>query len=72
MDNRTLEEVRNNEDKLINKIEELKNQQKEFIKYLEDYMDLFDDMDIEEQSSCDTIEEILSKYTEIIGDVEDE
>lgn len=47
--------------------EKFRNQQKEFVKYLEDYIDLFDDMDIEEQASCDTIEEILSKYKEIIG-----
>lgn len=43
------------------------NQQKAFIKYLESYLKLFDNMDIYEQGSCDTIEEILNKYKEIIG-----
>lgn len=43
-------------------------QQKEFIKWLEDYLNLFDNMDIDEQISYDTIEEILRKYKEIIGD----
>lgn len=43
-------------------------QQKEFIKYLEDYLKLFDNKDIYEEGSYDTIEEILSKYKEIIGD----
>lgn len=42
-------------------------QQKEFIKWLEDYLNLFDNMDIDEQISYDTIEEILQKYKEIIG-----
>lgn len=46
-------------------------QQKEFIKWLEDYLKLFDTMDIEEQASYDTIEEILQKYREIIGDIND-
>ena len=44
------------------------NQQKEFIKYLEDYLKLFDNKDIYEEGCYDTIEEILSKYKEIIGD----
>lgn len=44
-----------------------KNQQKEFIKYLEDYLKLFDKMNIDEQIIYDTIEEILSKFKEIIG-----
>lgn len=43
-------------------------QQKEFIKWLEDYLNLFDNMDIDEQISYDTIEEILQKYKSIIGD----
>lgn len=50
---------------LLNKKE---TQQKEFIKWLEDYLKLFDNMDIEEQASYDAIEEILQKYKEIIGD----
>lgn len=47
---------------------EFKTQQKEFIKWLEDYINLFDKKDIYEEGSCDTIEEILQKYRSIIGD----
>lgn len=47
------------------------NQQKEFIKWLEDYLNLFDYRDIEEQAGYDMLEEILQKYKEIIG-VKDE
>ena len=43
-----------------------KNQQKEFIEFLESYLKLFDNKDIDEEGSYDTIEEILSKYKEII------
>lgn len=43
-------------------------QQKEFIKWLEDYLNLFDEKDIYEEGSYDTIEEILQKYKSIIGD----
>lgn len=46
-------------------------QQKEFIKWLEDYLNLFDYRDIEEQAGYDMLEEILQKYKEIIG-VKDE
>ena len=42
-------------------------QQKEFIKWLEDYLNLFDYRDIEEQAGYDMLEEILRKYKEIIG-----
>ena len=45
-----------------------KTQQKEFIKWLEDYINLFDKKDIYEEGSCDMLEEILQKYKEIIGD----
>ena len=44
-----------------------KNQQKEFIKWLEDYLNLFDYRNIEEQAGYDMLEEILQKYKEIIG-----
>lgn len=44
------------------------NQQKEFIKWLEDYLNLFDYRNIEEQAGYDMLEEILQKYKEIIGD----
>ena len=43
-----------------------KNQQKEFIEFLESYLKLFDNNDVYEEGSYDTIEEILSKYEEII------
>ena len=49
----------------------LEIQQKEFIKYLEDYLNLFDNMNIDEQISYDIIEEILQKYKSIIGDIND-
>ena len=42
-------------------------QQKEFIKWLEYYLNLFDYNDIEEQAGYDMLEEILQKYKEIIG-----
>lgn len=42
-------------------------QQKEFIKWLEDYLNLFDYRDIQEQAGYDMLEEILQKYKEIIG-----
>ena len=44
-----------------------KTQQKEFIKWLEDYINLFDKKDIYEEGSFDMLEEILNKYKEIIG-----
>lgn len=43
------------------------NQQNEFIKWLEDYLNLFDYRDIQEQAGYDMLEEILQKYREIIG-----
>ena len=43
-------------------------QQKEFIKWLEDYLNLFDYRDIQEQAGYDMLEEILQKYREVIGD----
>ena len=46
---------------------ELLEQQKEFIKWLEDYLNLFDEKDIYEEGSYDTIEEILQKYKEIVN-----
>ena len=51
---------------LNDKCNKLENQQKEFIEYLESYLKLFDNKDIDEEGSYDTIEEILSKYKEII------
>ena len=43
-------------------------QQKAFIQWLEDYINLFDKKDIYEEGSCDMLEEILNKYRSIIGD----
>ena len=53
---------------LQDKNNNLETQQKEFIKWLEDYLNLFDYMNIEEQAGYDMLEEILQKYKEIIGD----
>lgn len=49
-------------------IKEYKTQQKEFIKWLEDYLNLFDYRDIQEQAGYDMLEEILQQYKEIVGD----
>lgn len=54
-------------DSLEEENKKYKNQQKEFIKWLEDYLNLFDYMNIEEQAGYDMLEEILQKYKEIIG-----
>lgn len=51
-------------DSLVQRVE---NQQKEFIKWLEDYLNLFDYRDIDEQAGYDMLEEILQKYRSIIG-----
>lgn len=79
MDNRTIEEVRNNETKLIKEIEileeenqELKKQQKEFIEYLEEPIRIITEgnpTNISEYTSAklDTLKEVLQKYKEIIG-----
>ena len=53
---------------LVDKNNNLEAQQKEFIKWLEDYLNLFDYRDIEEQAGYDMLEEILQKYREIIGE----
>ena len=42
-------------------------QQKEFIEWLENYLKLFDNMDIDQQGDYDMLEEILQKYKSIIG-----
>lgn len=49
-------------------INNLETQQKEFIKWLEDYLNLFDYRDIQEQAGYDMLEEILQKYKKIIGE----
>lgn len=55
-------------DSLEEENKKYKNQQKEFIKWLEDYLNLFDYRDIDEQAGYDMLEEILQKYKEIIGE----
>ena len=62
-----LEELKEEKQEWINLLAMFKNQQKEFIKWLEDYLKLFDKKDVYEEGSCDTIEEILQKYKSIIG-----
>lgn len=47
--------------------EDLLTQQKAFIKWLEDYLNLFDKMCIDEQGYYDMLEEILKKYKSIMG-----
>lgn len=78
MDNRTIDEVRRNEDRLINKIELLENQQKEFIDWLENEIEnckygeenYADGDDMTYHNENELRKEILSKYKEIIGDKE--
>lgn len=79
MNNIAIEEVRRNEERLINKIELLENQQKEFIEYLEKNINHYKEiikLDRENNTEQDckrfeirwtTYEEILSKYKEITG-----
>lgn len=77
MDNRTIDEIRRNEDRLINEIEllekenrslkkqleEKENQQKEFIEWLDNL--IVSDLGVfTEVKVCD----VLSKYKEIIGE----
>lgn len=52
----------------VETIKNLENQQKEFIEYLTSYIDLLsDDSDLFDEVQKDILEEILSKYKEIIG-----
>lgn len=62
-----LEELKEEKQEWINLLAMFKNQQKEFIKWLEDYLKLFDNMCIDEQGYYDMCEEILQKYRSIIG-----
>ena len=63
-----LEELKEEKQEWINLLAMFKNQQKEFIKWLEDYLKLFDNMCIDEQGYYDMLEEILQKYRSIIGE----
>lgn len=67
-ENKQLEELKEEKQEWINLLAMFKNQQKEFINYLEDYLKLFDNMCIDEQGYYDMLEEILQKYRSIIGD----
>ena len=53
---------------LQDKNNDLETQQKEFINYLEDYLNLFDNTCIDEQGDYDMLEGILKEYKSIIGD----
>ena len=62
-------------DKFYNKIQKSKEMQKEFIKYLEDYIEVLksqqenvNGLDILEEETLFILEETLEKYKEIIGD----
>ncbi len=61
--------------KNISKIEEMENQQKEFIEYMNDIIEDLETEDVDDEEMkgyliqrIDTFKEILQKYKEIIGD----
>lgn len=57
---------------LNDKCNKLENQQKEFINYLNSYIDLLNDKpDMLEEAQKDILKEILQKYKSIIGDIND-
>ena len=60
-------ELRDDRDNYYERLQAKYREQKEFIKWLEDYLKLFDNMCIDEQGYYDMLEEILNKYKEIIG-----
>ena len=62
-----IDDLRCENSNLNYKLYKKETQQKEFIKWLEDYLNLFDYRDIQEQAGYDMLEEILQKYKEIIG-----
>lgn len=53
---------------IMSKQVDYQGQQKEFIKWLENYLEIFDCNNIDEQVGYDMIEGILQKYKSIIGD----
>lgn len=64
-ENKILKENAEHNDKAV---EEMENQQKEFIEYLTSYIDLLsNNPDLIEDAEIDLLKEILSKYKEIIG-----
>lgn len=67
-------ELRKEKQEWIKLLNMFKNQQKEFIKYLEDYIEVLksqqdsvEGLDLAEEHMLMTLEEVLSKYKEIIG-----
>ncbi len=79
MDNRTIEEIRNNEDELIKetlKLEKkfytLKSKQTEFINYLEYEIEKYDEFlngeSTDSEYKCLSLKDILYKYREILGE----
>lgn len=62
-----LEEYKQEKQEWINLLVMFKNQQKEFIEWLDSYLKLFDNKDIYEEGYYDCIEEISLKYKETIG-----
>lgn len=62
-----IDDLRCENSNLNYKLYKKETQQKEFIKWLEDYLNLFDYRDIQEQAGYDMLEEILQKYKEITG-----
>lgn len=60
-----IDDLRCENSNLNYKLYKKETQQKEFIKWLEDYLNLFDYRDIQEQAGYDMLEEILQKYKEI-------
>lgn len=62
-----IDDLRCENSNLNYKLYKKETQQKEFIKWLEDYLNLFDYRDIQEQAGYDMLEEILQKYRSIIG-----
>ena len=59
--------MKDNFDSKVDVITEIDAQQKEFIEWLENYLKLFDNMDIDQQGDYDMLEEVLQKYKSIIG-----
>ena len=67
-------ELRKEKQEWIKLLNMFKNQQKEFIKYLEDYIEVLksqqdsvEGLDLAEEHMLMTLEEVLSKYKEIVG-----
>lgn len=60
--------MKDNFDSKVDVLTKIETQQKEFINYLNSYIDLLNDKpDMLEETQKDILEEILQKYKEIIG-----